>query len=125
MKKNKMFKIMLTVLLLVVIVGTAGSVFADNTIDDPFVGVTPTKPDNENVTNGINSIAGQILFIAQMIGMAVATIMLIVLGIKYITASPDGKAEIKKSAWIYVVGALGIFAATFIVGIIKDVFTNL
>lgn len=121
MKKNKTFKIMLTVLILMVMVGTAGSVFAAAGWDDPL---TPTQPDG-NVGTSINNIAGQILFVVQMIAIAVATIMLIVLGIKYITASPDAKAEIKKSAWYYVVGAFAIFAASFIVGILKNLFTNM
>ena len=36
------------------------------------------------------------------------------------TASPEGKAEIKKSAVIYVVGAVLVFAAGLILGIISS-----
>ena len=46
--------------------------------------------------------------------------MLMFLGIKYITASPDGKAEIKKSATQYVVGAVILFAASGILQIVKN-----
>ena len=117
-----MFKMMLTVLMLVVMVGVTGSVLAADS--DGLQIPTPTTP-GASTTSSINNITGRILFVVQMIGAAVATIMLIVLGIKYTTASPDGKAEIKKSAWIYVVGALGIFAATFIVGLLKGMFNSL
>lgn len=120
MKKNKMFKIMLTVLMLIVMVGTAGSVLAAGWDEE----ITASEPGG-NVGTSINNIASQILFVVQMIAIAVATIMLIVLGIKYITASPDGKAEIKKSAWIYVVGAFAIFASSFLVGLLKNLFTGL
>lgn len=119
MKKNKIYRIMITVVMLVVMLGITGNAFAT----DPFT-ISAVEPTG-NVGSSIQNVAGQILFIVQIIGMSVAVIMLIVLGIKFITASPDGKAEIKKSAWIYVVGALGIFAASFIVGLIKNLFGGL
>ncbi len=124
MKRNKMLKVMLAVLTLVVLLGVAGTVFADDAVKDGYTEVTPIEP-GDGVSDSIGSITGKILYIAQMIGYAVAVIMLIVLGIKYITASPDGKAEIKKSVYIYVVGALGIFAASTLVGILKNMFTTL
>ena len=46
--------------------------------------------------------------------------MLIVLGVKFISASPDGKAEIKKSAVIYVVGAVLVFFAGIILEWVKN-----
>ena len=65
------------------------------------------------------TITGSILGIVQTIGMAVAIIMLVVLAIKYISAAPNDKAEIKKLAVIYIVGAVVLFAASGIVGLIK------
>ena len=46
--------------------------------------------------------------------------MLIVLAIKYISAAPNDKAEIKKHAVVYVVGAVILFGATVILEIIKN-----
>ena len=46
--------------------------------------------------------------------------MLVFLGIKFVTASPEGKAEVKKSAVIYVVGAILLFAAGGILGIVQS-----
>lgn len=117
MKMNKIFKIVLAALLLVTLLGIAGSVFADE-----IPSLTSKNPGT--ITTSLNTALGKVLFVVQMVGMAVAVIMLIVLGIKFITASPDGKAEIKKSAWIYCVGAAGIFAASLIVGALKSFFEN-
>ena len=50
--------------------------------------------------------------------------MLIVLAIKYISAAPGDKAEIKKHAVVYVVGAVILFAATGILGIVKNFASN-
>ena len=60
------------------------------------------------------------LNLIQVIGVAVAVIMLLVLGIKYMIASAADRAEIKKHAIVYVVGAIIMFGAAGIVGIIKD-----
>ena len=65
------------------------------------------------------NITGAILGVVQVIGVAIAVIMLIVLAIKYISAAPNDKAEIKKHAVVYVVGAVVLFAASGIIGIIR------
>lgn len=50
--------------------------------------------------------------------------MLIVLGVKWLVAAPDQKADIKKSAVIYVIGAIMVFAAGVILRVIRNVSTN-
>ena len=77
------------------------------------------QPGGTGVSS-INNITGNVIFIIQMIAFAAAVIMLIFVGIKFITASPEGKAEIKKTAIIYVVGAILLFAASGILQIIKN-----
>ena len=62
----------------------------------------------------------KILGIVQYICYAAAVILLIMLGIKFMTASPEGKAEIKKSAVIYVAGAALVFAAGLILTVILN-----
>ena len=76
---------------------------------------TKTSSTSEVAQN----ITGTILGVVQVIGVAVAVIMLIVLAIKYISAAPNDKAEIKKHAVVYVVGAVVLFAASGIIGIIR------
>lgn len=72
------------------------------------------------VSNSLSNISGMFLTVAQIIGVAVAIIMLIVLAIKYISAAPNDKAEIKKHAVVYIVGAIVLFAASGLLGIIKN-----
>lgn len=74
---------------------------------------------SSTLQGSISKITGSILGVVQTIGMAVAVIMLVVLAIKYISAAPNDKAEIKKHAVIYIVGAVVLFAASGIVGLIK------
>lgn len=84
---------------------------------------TALKPSG-TAPETVSNLASYIIYFVQIIAFAVAVIMLIVLAIKYLTASPEGKAEIKKSAVIYIVGAIILFAATGILGIIKNFADN-
>ncbi len=70
--------------------------------------------------SSVKRIGNLVLSIAQIVGVAVAVVMLIVLAIKYISAAPSDKAEIKKHAVVYIVGAIILFAASTLLGIIKN-----
>ena len=68
---------------------------------------------------------GKSLQIIQIIAMAVAIIMLMVIAIKYMFSSVSERAEMKKYAVVYVIGALIMFGASGILEIIKDFAVNI
>lgn len=122
--KGKVILIRLvSVLLMAFMVATtlSGTVFATDALD-------PTQFKGKgNVTEAqgsVSNIIGGIITIAQVVGTGVAVIMLIVLAIKYISAAPSEKAEIKKSVTIYVVGAIVLFSASALLGIVKSFAIN-
>lgn len=78
-----------------------------------------------NVTDSFTNISGAIITIARVICMGVAITMLVMVGIKYMSAAPGEKADIKKHAVIYVVGAVVMFASTGILGIIQKFASNI
>lgn len=45
--------------------------------------------------------------------------MLVVVAMKYMTAAPGDRADIKKHAVVYVVGAIIMFSVTGILGIVE------
>lgn len=126
MKLNKIMKIVVAMLLIsLVAVFASQLVFADGY--DPAtqdLGTAFKRTDASGASEAAGNIIGMIINIAQVIGMGVAIIMLIVLAIQYIAASPEGKAEIKKNATIYIVGAIILFAASGILGIIRSFAVN-
>ncbi len=81
--------------------------------------ITNGAKDPTGVAKSAKEIIQSVLTIAQVIGVGVAVIMLIVLAIKYISAAPSDKAEIKKHMVVYVVGSIILFAASGILEIIK------
>ncbi len=74
---------------------------------------------NTAVTDPISNVAGSVITIARVICAAVAVAMLAILGMKYMMAAPGEKADIKKHAVVYIVGAIVMFACTGILGIIQ------
>lgn len=79
-----------------------------------------TGGDPTSTSQTVGAIISAILNVVQVIGVGVAVIMLIVLAIKYISAAPSDKAEIKKHAVVYVVGAVVLFAAAGILQLVKQ-----
>ena len=72
----------------------------------------------------LSNIGGTFITIFQIVGVGVALIMLIVLAMKYMLASAGDKADIKKHATVYIVGAVCLFAASGILGIIQNISKN-
>ena len=66
-----------------------------------------------------------IVTIIRIVGVCIAIVMLLTIAMKYMTAAAGEKAEIKKSAVQYVVGAIVLFAAVGILGIINDFSGNI
>lgn len=83
------------------------------------------KTDSSGASESAQNVIGALITIVRVIGTGVAIIMLVVLAIKYISAAPSDKAEIKKHAVVYVVGSVVLFAASGILGIIQQFAGNI
>ncbi len=115
-KKETAIKIlaaMLTILMLVSCI--QATVLATDYMDPSSIKAN----DTTGAASSVQTAAGNILAIVQVVAIATAIIMLIVLAIKYISSAPNDKAEIKKHAVIYVVGAVLLFGASGILELIK------
>jgi len=78
------------------------------------------KASYSGANDKVESVVGGIIHIARIIAIGVAVIMLIAVAMKYLTAAPGDKAEIKKHAVVYVVGAIVLFGASGILDIIAN-----
>ncbi len=109
--KTKKVLVTIATLLLVILIGTS-SVFA--------LAPSEIKPQNVNGVNTIADAGGKILNILQTVGVVLAVVILIVLGIKYMMGSAEEKAEYKKTMIPYVIGAVFIFAAPTLANIVYE-----
>ena len=77
--------------------------FSNYVLADSITGSMKNKWNKENQdTRIMKTMGGKILNIVQIVGVAVAVIMLSVLGIKYMFASTNDKANIKEKLMAYV-----------------------
>ena len=80
---------------------------------------------NAKKTSEITKAGGVILGVVQVIGVSVGIILLIILGIKYMTSSTNDKATIKEKLIPYVIGAVLMFGGTGLLTIIANFARNL
>ena len=113
MKNKTIVKIFTVAMIVTILVSIASMVYAND------IGQFAQPGKATNTVTGIQSTSSVIFSVVQAVGIAVAVIMIVILAIKYISAAPGDKADIKKSAIVYVVGAVLLFAAAGILQIIK------
>lgn len=72
-------------------------------------------------TSKVVNFGATIVTIMQTVGIVVAVVVLLILGIKYMMGSAEEKAEYKKTMIPYLVGAVLIFASTTIVNVVYNI----
>ncbi len=99
----------------------------DEGLENVINGMSPTtnmaNPSDSNIAKTINSVIGVI----QMVGTGISLIVITMLGIKYIIASPGEKAETKKQIMPILIGCVLLFGAVNLVAACADlsqVFAN-
>jgi len=118
-KTMKLMSVLLMVVMICFTLTTAVSAEPAASKVENLVG----KIDNAtaNGTENVASIGGQIADIITTIGIVVAVIVILILGIKYMMGSASEKAEYKKTMIPYVVGAVLILGGSAIVKIIFSI----
>lgn len=130
---SKSVKIITTLLLVIMLVMSFSSIaFAGGSgastagdISGVIGNINEAANDKLNNDSGVASLGGQIVGIIQVVGIVVAVVILLVLGIKYMTGSAQEKAEYKKTMIPYIIGAILIFAASTIVNVIFNLATSI
>ncbi len=119
MKKSKKIILRLIPVLLLVVVVLNSSVFGFSNFD-PSQGNLDTVGDGSYstvVNDTVNKVWGSVTLILQVLAIAA----IVFAGVRYMFASADQKADIKKSMIILVVGAVLVFGASTIVQFIVNV----
>lgn len=114
---KKTIRIISTLLTIaMVIMMTASIAFAaDNSKPSQFA------TGGSDVTNGaLGSMGKNIVATIRTVAMIAAVIVLMVLGIKYMMGSAEEKASYKKTMMPYIVGAVLVFGAGFVVDAVFD-----
>lgn len=112
MKKTvKILSIVLLAVMMVAFMATMVNAAPDTVIS----GLQSPDYGNEGE---ITTLGQKIVGIIQIVGVVIAVVVILVIGIKYLIGSAEEKAEYKKTMIPYIVGAVLIFAGTSIVRVI-------
>lgn len=118
---KKSIKVISTLLLAIMLVASiAGTVLAV----DPNTVLNGLNGNGNVQTNDLTKVGNNIATIIQVVGIVIAVIVLLVIGIKYMMGSASEKAEYKKTMIPYIVGAVLIFAGTSLVRVIYSLSTS-
>lgn len=109
---KKIVKILSILLITIMMISLTSSVFA----------LTPGELTGDPDIGGdkIKTVGNSIIGILQTVGVVLSVVVLIILGIKYMMGSAEEKAEYKKTMIPYLVGAVLIFAASALAGVIVE-----
>lgn len=121
----KIFKFLVISILVAMIFSNA--VFAAFDVTNTFTGEfgnTSNAEANKKVkatATSVQDVLVTALTAIRIAGMAIAIIMLIVVGIKIMLASPSEKANVKQYTMNYVIGAFILLSASGIVSIVQKI----
>ena len=110
---KKSIKILSVLMMAIMMVMTVTPVFASNQI----------RPDPPENTGNILILAGRILGFLQWIALIGGTIIIAILGIKYMMGSLEERADYKKSFIPLIVGIIVVMGAVTIANLIVNTFT--
>lgn len=119
MKKRciKIFFIVIAILLIIFMTNVEASSMIDSIKNNINMGTDAAK----TTQNFGKTIIGAI----QIAGVGIAVIMLLYIAIKYMISAPSEKAEFKKTAISYSIGAVILFASSGLLQLIKTIMENL
>ena len=104
---NKRKKIISFVGIVLFIIMQVSMCFAEDISVDSISG-----KDSSVATANIGTVGNKIATIIRNVGIVLAVIVLMILGIKYMMGSAEEKAEYKKSMIPYIVGTVVLFGAS-------------
>ncbi len=110
MTRKKIVRI-IGILILAMLLGST-FVFADDINTGGYTGIY------HGGSQSIRNAGSLILGVVQVVGTSIAVIMLVIIAIRYFTAAPEAKADIKSQLIPYVIGAVLLFAASNLVSIV-------
>ncbi len=113
-KTMKILSIILTIAMIFTISMGTISMATDTGSDSEKTINNLFNPSDDLSTGNLTDVGANIIDIITTIGIVVAVVVLLVLGIKYMIGSASEKAEYKKTMIPYLVGAVLIFGASAI-----------
>lgn len=78
------------------------------------------KDKIDGVTDKVENIGGTVISIIRIVSVTIAIVILLVIAMRYMIAAPGERADLKKHAVAYIVGAFILFGVTGILTILVE-----
>lgn len=118
--KNKLVKILILISTIILLFGNT-LVFAQNPYEEPYQNPDFYRPDTTKTnSNTFKQKINVILVSIRAVGTICSVIIIAMIGLRYMLGSVEEKAEYKKTALAYLIGAFLLFSATSIPSILYD-----
>lgn len=118
---RKLVKILSIVFIIIQIILITNVVFATSgsELAKSFNGQSSSVDTNSGI-NIIKKSIGPVLSIVRIVAVGISVIMITYLGIQYMSAAPQEKADIKNKLITFTIGAIIVVGAATLLGIIKN-----
>lgn len=118
----KKFLVTLVITMIIVVMGysTVYNVLANDNFSLSDHDAEASGTGYTDAKKAVETVTGTILAVLRYAGAGIAMISLVLIGAKYLYASPGEKADYKKNLLVYTVGGIGMFSVGTILKIIRD-----
>lgn len=110
----------LTIILLCSMIFDFYSVYADNGVNSIITAMEGTSNAATATGTGVGNVINNVIGIMQVVGSGLSIIVITLLGIKYILASPGEKADVKKSIMPILIGCVLLFGAVNLIAAVEE-----
>ncbi len=115
--KNNLIKIISVAIIICMSFGVMNIAIAADNGNFETAGFETSNP----IATSTKSFSAIVISVLRVVGATVAIVMLLVIAMKYMTSAPGDKADIKKHAVAYVIGAVILFGVSGILGILVEI----
>lgn len=112
-------KVLIIFIIIILIILSLSSVSLASGVEDIITVMSDIKEEQIEGEN-VGKVLSNIIFLIQVAGTGISLIVVTILGIKYMIASVEEKAEIKKQAMPILIGCILLFGAVNLVAIVAD-----
>lgn len=117
---KKIISILTIILMLSLVIGL-NNAYATGGIGQIINGMSQASTINPaDINTGIGNTINNVIGLLQLAGTGIAVIIVTMLGIKYILASPSEKADTKKAIMPILIGCILLFGAVNLVAVVAD-----
>ena len=117
---KKIISILTIILMLSLVIGL-NNAYATGGINQIISGMSQASTINPaDINTGTGNTINNVIGLLQLAGTGIAVIIVTMLGIKYILASPSEKADTKKAIMPILIGCILLFGAVNLVAVVAD-----